>query len=133
MNGQCTWFAWGKFYDIYGKDPHFGDGNGYYGNGYECVDYMLSNPELSKEFDRVTIQELMNGEKTISPGAVFSSDYAHNHVGVIVGVEDDRILVVQEGNYAGLRFAQNEYTYEEFNNSFGDAVFATPKEEPILF
>ena len=27
LRGQCTWFAWGKFYEIYGYDPGF-RGNG---------------------------------------------------------------------------------------------------------
>lgn len=35
LYGQCTWFAWGRFYELYGYDP------GFTGNGWDCVDELL--------------------------------------------------------------------------------------------
>lgn len=35
--GQCTWFAWGKFYEIYGYDP------GFRGNGCTNADELISH------------------------------------------------------------------------------------------
>ena len=35
LYGQCTWFAWGRFYEIYGYDP------GFRGNGYSCANELL--------------------------------------------------------------------------------------------
>lgn len=43
---QCTWFAWGRFYELYGYDP------GFTGNGWDCVDELLqAHPD---KFERST-------------------------------------------------------------------------------
>ena len=36
LYGQCTWFAWGRFYEIYGYSP------GFTGNGNQCVDQLVA-------------------------------------------------------------------------------------------
>lgn len=37
LRGQCTWFAWGKFYEIYGYDP------GFRGNGCTNAEELIAN------------------------------------------------------------------------------------------
>lgn len=55
LYGQCTWFAWGRFCELYGYDP------GFTGNGWNCVDELLkAHPD---KFERST---------TPKAGAVFS-------------------------------------------------------------
>lgn len=79
LYGQCTWFAWGRFYEIYGYDP------GFIGNGWDCVDQLIAaHPDKWKESD------------TPMPNCVFSG-IRNNHVGIITKVDGD-ILTVQEGN-----------------------------------
>ena len=83
LYGQCTWFAWGRFYELYGYDP------GFRGNGWDCVNQLLAaHPD---QFER-----------SLSPldGAVFSGIGA-NHVGIVISINDDT-LTVQEGNLDGI-------------------------------
>lgn len=35
LYGQCTWFAWGRFYELYGYDP------GFSGDGSSCVKELV--------------------------------------------------------------------------------------------
>lgn len=82
LYGQCTWFAWGRFYELYGYSP------GFIGNGYECVDQLLkAHPD---KFER---------SPTPKAGAIFSS-IGRNHVGIVIAVKGD-ILTIQEGNLDG--------------------------------
>ena len=82
LYGQCTWFAWGRFYELYGYSP------GFIGNGYECVDQLLrAHPD---KFERST---------TPKAGSVFSS-IGRNHVGIVIAIKGD-ILTIQEGNLDG--------------------------------
>lgn len=80
LYGQCTWFAWGRFYEIYGFSP------GFTGNGYSCVAQLLATHPDKFEFSLIP-----------KVGAVGSSDVAHNHVWIVVGVEGEKITI-QEGN-----------------------------------
>lgn len=85
LYGQCTWFAWGRFYEIYGFDP------GFSGNGGTCVNELLSaHPDKFK--------------LSTSPaaGAVFSSSRPApwGHVGIVIAVEGENITF-QEGNING--------------------------------
>lgn len=116
--GQCTWFAWGRFYEIYGYSP------GFTGNGYECVSQLLAAHPDKFEFG-------------MSPkvGAVGSADRAHNHVFIVTGVEGDKITV-QEGNLNGAtdswEVAINDwhtttYTMSGLRSAYGNVVFANPK------
>lgn len=82
LYGQCTWFAWGRFYELYGYDP------GFTGNGWNCVDQLVAaHPDLF--------------EKSLSPkpGSVFSG-IGVNHVGIIIAVDGDYVTI-QEGNLDG--------------------------------
>lgn len=118
--GQCTWFAWGRFYEIYGYDP------GFRGDGYQCAGQLLAtHPDKFYKSD------------TPVPGAVFSTNgVTRNHVGIIIAVDGDNITV-QDGNYNGssdsFAVAQNDWgtwttTLSEFQAKYGGGViFANPK------
>lgn len=85
--GQCTWFAWGRFYEIYGYSP------GFTGDGSQCAAQLVrAHP------DRFRISS------TPAVGAVFSTSGRGtntNHVGIVVGVSANTITI-QDGNYNGL-------------------------------
>ncbi len=118
--GQCTWFAWGRFYEIYGYDP------GFRGDGYQCAGQLLAaHPDKFYKSDKPV------------PGAVFSTNgVTRNHVGIIIAVDGDNITV-QDGNYNGsndsFAVAQNDWgtwttTLSEFQAKYGGGViFANPK------
>lgn len=94
--GQCTWFAWGRFYEMYGYSP------GFLGDGWKCVDQLLKvHPDKFKRSDTPEI------------GAVFSC-VGRNHVGIVVGWDDTNITI-QEGNLDGKTntFAQAKRTGEQ--------------------
>lgn len=78
--GQCTWFAWGKFYAVYGFSP------GFTGNGYECVDQLVAtHPDKFEKSDTPVV------------GSVFSWV---NHVGLVTKVDGENISI-QDGNILG--------------------------------
>lgn len=120
--GQCTWFAWGRFYEIYGFNP------GFSGNGNVCVSQLLaSHPD---KFEK---------SSTPKAGAVFSSDMKHNHVGIILDVNPvSGKLLVQEGNLDGVSnpnwnvaiqdYRTVEITLDDLRALYGDVVFANPIE-----
>ena len=87
--GQCTWFAWGKFYEIYGFSP------GFTGMGYECAQQLVdAHP------DKIELSDLPVA------GSVFSTtdgggEWTSNHVGVVVAVDGD-MVTIQDGNYNGI-------------------------------
>ena len=81
--GQCTWFAWGAFYEIYGFDP------GFRGNGGICVDQLLQ-----KHPDK-----FVQGSIPVV-GSVFSEKRekgACGHVGIVVDTDGDSYTII-EGN-----------------------------------
>lgn len=124
--GQCTWFASGRFYEIYGYQP------GFSGDGYMCVGELLS-----------AHNDAFYDSKTAVVGAIGSSDYMHNHVWIVVGVDDDGSgITIQEGNLDGYTndwttgcsdWRQKHYTYEELAQSFGNYRFANPYMTPVEF
>lgn len=66
--GQCTWFAWGRFYEIYGYSP------GFTGDGWNCVDQLVAaHPDTF-------VKSMMP-----SPGAIFSG-IGRNHVAIVLEV-----------------------------------------------
>ncbi len=82
LYGQCTWFAWGRFYELYGYDP------GFTSNGWDCVDQLVAaHPDL---FER---------SLSPKPGSVFSG-IGVNHVGIVIAVDGDYVTI-QEGNLDG--------------------------------
>ena len=128
--GQCTWFAWGRFYEIYGYDPGFNSqcGNGGCGNGYQCVDGVIK-----------THPDKFEKSRTPKVGAVGSSDYAHNHVFIVTGVDGDQITI-QEGNLDGktnpnYNVAIKDWqtvtlSMSELRARYGNVTFANPKKTP---
>lgn len=119
--GQCTWFAWGRFYEIYGYSP------GFTTNGNGCVNQLLR--AHSDKFVK---------SNTPVPGAVFSTGLGeqYGHVGIVLEVdeENDRI-VIQDGNQNGqsdsFAVAQTdwrtkEYSLKEFCAMRGGTIFANP-------
>ena len=82
FTGQCTWFAWGRFYEIYGYDP------GFTGNGWDCAAQLVAAHPDKFELSYAP-----------AAGAVFST-IGHNHVGIVIAVDGDKITV-QDGNLDG--------------------------------
>lgn len=122
--GQCTWFASGRFYELYGYSPDFT------GDGYMCVDQLLrAHPDNFYESDTAVV------------GSVGSSDFYHNHVWIVVGVDEDGSgITIQEGNLDGITndwttgcsdWQEKHYTYEELKVKFGKYTFANPYVTPV--
>ena len=117
LYGQCTWFAWGRFYELYGYDP------GFTGNGWDCVDELLkAHPD---KFERST---------TPKAGSLFSG-IGKNHVGIVLKVDGNNITI-QDGNYDGITntfedakkdWQTNTYTLDYYRSRMGGIVFANPK------
>ena len=117
LYGQCTWFAWGRFYELYGYDP------GFSGNGWDCVDELLkAHPD---KFERSSMPKA---------GAVFSG-IGKNHVGIVLKVDGNNITI-QDGNYDGITntfedakkdWQTNTYTLDYYRSRMGGIVFANPK------
>ena len=117
LYGQCTWFAWGRFYEFYGYDP------GFTGNGWNCVDQLVAvHPDL---FER---------SLSPKPGSVFSG-IGVNHVGIIIAVDGDYVTI-QEGNLDGktntFQDAKTDwhtvtYTLNQLRSYYKGVVFANPK------
>ena len=117
LYGQCTWFAWGRFYELYGYDP------GFSGDGSSCVKELVSaHPD---KFER---------SSSPKAGAVFSA-IGHNHVGIVIAVKDNTITV-QEGNLDGITntfqdakkdWQTKSYTLDQLRSIYGGVVFANPK------
>lgn len=117
LYGQCTWFAWGRFYELYGYDP------GFTGNGWDCVNQLIASyPDLF--------------EKSLSPkpGSVFSG-IGVNHVGIVINVDGDYVTI-QEGNLDGKTNTYLDaktdwhtvtYTLNQLRSYYRGVVFANPK------
>ncbi|MBR0418181.1 MAG: CHAP domain-containing protein [Erysipelotrichaceae bacterium] len=90
--GQCTWFAWGLFYQHYGFDP------GFRGKGENSAYQTYQNlKDQGWTFSR-----------SPSPGAVFSTTN-FNHVGIVAGVIDEDTMIIVEAN-----FNHKNDTFKEF-------------------
>ena len=117
LYGQCTWFAWGRFYELYGYDP------GFTGNGWNCVDQLVTaHPDL---FER---------SLSPKPGSIFSG-IGVNHVGIVISVDGDYVTI-QEGNLDGktntFQDAKTDwhtvtYTLNQLRSYYKGVVFANPK------
>ena len=118
--GQCTWFAWGRFYEIYGYSP------GFTGNGYECAKQLVAAHPDKFELS-----------STPKAGAVGSSDSnGHNHVWIVTKVSDNSITM-QEGNMNGTTdswdvaitdWRTKEYSFDDLRAYYGECTYANPKE-----
>ena len=121
--GQCTWFAWGRFYEIYGYSP------GFVSSGKFCAEELVNaHPD---EF------ELSSDEP--KAGAIFScggggraTSAQHGHVGVVISY-DGNTIVTDEGNVSGSDWKRLTYTIEEFRAAYPNGlVFANPKNSPSI-
>lgn len=82
LYGQCTWFAWGRFYELYGFSP------GFTGDGWNCAKQLVNaHPD---QFELSSTPQV---------GAIFSC-IGRNHVGIVVGWDGVKITI-QEGNLDG--------------------------------
>lgn len=115
--GQCTWFAWGRFYEIYGYSP------GFTGDGYQCADQLVR-----------THPDKFEISSTPKVGAIYSA-IGKNHVGVVIGWDGTNITV-QDGNLDGktntFQEAKNDwktsiYTLETLKSIYSGVKFANPK------
>lgn len=114
LYGQCTWFAWGRFYEIYGYSP------GFIGDGWKCVDQLLqAHPDKFVKSNEPAV------------GAVFSC-VGRNHVGIVIGWDGENITI-QEGNLDGVTntFADAKkdwhtatYSLDQFRTKCKGVVFA---------
>lgn len=114
LYGQCTWFAWGRFYEIYGFDP------GFRGDGWNCAQQLVNaHPD---KFE-------LSSEPQV--GAIFSC-IGRNHVGIVVDWDGINITI-QEGNLDGSTnsFAQAKsdwqtvtYDLDRFRIICGGVIFA---------
>lgn len=117
LYGQCTWFAWGRFYELYGYSP------GFTGDGTQCVDQLVAaHPDKFVK------------SKTPKAGSVFSG-VGHNHVGIVIAWDGTNITI-QEGNLDGRTNTFQEaktdwqtktYTLSQLNSIYKGVVFANPK------
>lgn len=78
LYGECTWFAWGRFYEIYGYDP------GFTGDGWDCVEQLVAAHP-----DKFEISD------TPAVGAIFSC-IGRNHVGIVIGWDGTHIIIQEE-------------------------------------
>lgn len=116
--GQCTWFAWSRFYQVYGYD------SGARGNGATNVDEIVAaHPDKFVK------------SSTPAPGAVFSvppysgwANTQYGHVGFIEAVEGDT-LYISEGNYLGTgQIWIHKMSIAEFESNYPGVVYAVPKD-----
>lgn len=123
LYGQCTWFAWGRFYEIYGYSP------GFSANGGDWVDELV----------RVHGDKF---EKSNTPkvGAIFSAKNPApwGHVGIVTGVNGDQITI-QEGNLDGATNTFDAatkdwhtvtYSLSTLRTIYSGLTFANPKQSP---
>lgn len=116
LYGQCTWFAWGRFYEIYGFSP------GFTGNGWSCAEQLVNaHPDKFKLSD------------TPAVGAIFSC-IGRNHTGIVIGWDGTNITI-QEGNLdnktntfedAKKDWQTVTYTLAEFQKICNGVIFSVP-------
>lgn len=119
LYGQCTWGAWGKFYEIYGYDP------GFSGHGRFCAaDLVASHPD---KFELTS--------RDPKPGSIYSG-IGKNHVGVILDVKPDGTLTVFDANLDDIsnpwEVAVTDWviwdkTQADLVRIYGGVVYAVPK------
>lgn len=120
--GQCTWFAWGRFYEMYGFNP------GFSGNGYSCAEELVNAHP-----DKFRLSSVP------ASGSVFSVRGNQNHVGMVMEYDEDRnIMVIQEGNLDGISNPWNEAIEDwrtlevspaAFKQIYHSVIYAVPKDD----
>lgn len=119
MVGQCTWFAWARFYQVYGFDSG-ARGNGKT-NAREIVAAHGDKFELSS---------------TPAAGATFSMERntlmpQYGHVGFVEAFDGEYVWI-SEGNVMfngrGGNIWVHKVRWDEFKATYPDIVFAIPKK-----
>lgn len=119
MVGQCTWFAWARFYQVYGFDSG-ARGNGKT-NAAEIVRAHSNKFELSS---------------TPAAGATFSVEQntlmpQYGHVGFIEAF-DGEYMWISEGNVmfngVGGNIWVHKVRWADYKKAYPDIVFAIPKK-----
>lgn len=114
LYGQCTWFAWGRFYEIYGWGPSWT------ANGCDWVNMLVT--QNSDQFRLSATPDI---------GAIFSG-IGKNHVGIVIAYDGINITV-QEGNLDGRTNTFEEaktdwhtkvYTLESLSATYKGVVYA---------
>lgn len=122
--GQCTWFAWSRFYQVYGYDSG-ARGNGKM-NAFEIVQHHKDSFQLSS---------------TPAAGAVFSLNKntlypQYGHVGFIEAYDGEYVWI-SEGNVKFENQLGNiwihKVNWETFKATYPDVVFAVPNQELLDF
>ncbi|WP_346670694.1 CHAP domain-containing protein [Faecalicoccus acidiformans] len=119
--GQCTWYAWSRFYQIYGFD------SGARGSGkYNAAEIVNAHP------DKFALSS------TPTAGAVFSMEKnslfpQYGHVGIVEAF-DGEYLWLSEGNYYvdennGGYIWIHKVKWEDFKAKYPDVVFAVLKDD----
>ena len=118
--GQCTWFAWGKFYEIYGYDP------GFRSNGKDNASELIAkHPD---KFEGSTTTPKVGAIYSCGTNIPYTPSSA-GHVGVVVAVEGNKI-VTQEGNWAGQLWHRQEWDLNEFIETHKNGLlFANPIDD----
>ena len=119
MVGQCTWFAWARFYQVYGFDSG-ARGNGKT-NAFEIVAAHGDKFELSS---------------TPAAGATFSMERntlmpQYGHVGFVEAFDGEYVWI-SEGNVMfngrGGNIWVHKVRWSDFRAAYPDIVFAIPKK-----
>lgn len=117
LYGQCTWFAWGRFYEIYGWAPSWT------ADGSDWVNMLVTQNS-----------NLFRLSTTPDVGSVFSG-IGHSHVGIVIAYDGTNITV-QEGNLDGRTNTFEEaktdwqtkvYSLESLRIAYGGVIFATKR------
>ena len=115
--GQCTWFAWGRFYEIYGYSP------GFTGDGWHCAKQLVN-----------THPDKFELSSTPKVGAIYSG-IGKNHVGIVIGWDGTNITI-QDGNLDGktntFQQAKKDWktstiSLNQLRSNYNGVIFANPK------
>lgn len=117
LYGQCTWFAWGRFYELYGYSP------GFTGDGWHCAEQLVAAHPDTWELS-----------ETPTDLCVFSG-VGFNHVGIVLYYHNG-ILTIQHGNMDGETntfedatkdWCEMQISLEDIQERYDGVIFAVPK------
>ena len=117
LYGQCIWFAWGRFYELYGYSPGFTD------DEWHCAEQLVA-AHLDKWEPYDTPIDL----------CVFSG-VGFNHVGIVLYYHNG-ILTIQPGNMDGETntfedatkdWCEMQISLEDIQERYDGVIFAVPK------
>lgn len=116
----CTWWAWNRFYEIYGYSP------GTHGNGCtNASELIAAHPDKFKKSNELVAGAMFS----VAPFGTGASSSA-GHVGIIEKVDGDYVYT-SEGGYTvdkngGMGVAYVKYTKAQFYAAYGNVTIAAP-------